>query len=56
MGGEGLHRPVDHRLSADRTVLFRSASAGTKATACGNEYGGSSRLVWHRLWLSIDRN
>ena len=49
MGRERVHRPIDDGLSTDRTILLRAACTGAQAATCGNEDGGSPRLVRHRF-------
>jgi hypothetical protein len=50
MTAKRLHGPVNHRLSADRTVLLRASRTGTKP-ASGCDEDGCSPLCF-RHWLN----
>jgi len=55
MAAERLHRPVDDRLAADRTVLLRSSRAGTKPTPGGDKDGCCTLRFRHLTQLRAER-
>jgi len=59
MAAKRRHRPVDHGLAANRSILLRSPCAGTQAaTGCDND-GGSPLRFRHTTqlkdWWTIGR-
>src|SRR5260370_28322228 len=47
MAAKRLHRPENHGFPADRTILFRSARAGTKPASGCDENGCSPLWFGH---------
>jgi hypothetical protein len=57
---ECLHRPINHRLAAERTILFWAARAGPQPTpGCDNKGGGplrfghatQAKVSFGRFWM-----
>jgi hypothetical protein len=54
MAAKRLHCPENHRLAADRTVLFRSPGTGAKAASGGDKDGCGPLKFRHRDSMTGD--